>query len=123
MACPLGFTLCGVLTPLLFGFLVFLGLAAFHMAFIFIMPMFAATCAHYRAEEEVQALHLLTMFGFLLALQLEHARISRIKVGGVAGSTLIVRRTTAEKNNPPFTLGGGGSESYVSTAHRGLSQG
>ena len=53
-------------------------------------------------------LHLLTIFFFLRALQLEHARTLPITVRYVEGSTLIVRRTTVEKIEGPFTLGGGG---------------
>ena len=86
---PLGFTLSGVLTPLLFRFLEFVGLAAFYVAFIFIMPTFAAISAHYRAAQVVLVLHLLTIFSFLPALQLEHANTSPITVGCMAGSTLM----------------------------------
>ena len=52
------------------------------------MPPFAAISARYRAAEEVLVLYLLIMFGFLCALQLEHARTSPITVRQVAGSTL-----------------------------------
>ena len=107
MASPLEFTLSGVLTPLLFRFLEFLGLTAFYMAFIFIMATFAAISAHYRAAEMVLVLHLRTIFGILRVFQLEHARISPITVGRVARTTLIVRRTTVQKIRGPFTLGGG----------------
>ena len=78
------------------------------MAFIFIMPMFAAISTPYCAAEMVWVLHLLTIFGFLRALQVGHARTLPIIVERVAGSTLIVRRTTVEKIKGPFTLGGGG---------------
>ena len=107
MASHLGFTVSGSLTLLLFRFLEFLGLAAFCMAFIFIMPTFTAISARYRAAEMVLLLHLLTIFCFLRALQLEHARTSSITFGRVAGSTLIVRRTTVKEIRGPFTLGGG----------------
>ena len=72
------------------------------------MPPFAASSALYRAAKLVLVLSLLTIFGFLRALQLEHARTSPITVGHVAGSTLIVRKTTVEKIRGPFTFGGGG---------------
>ena len=77
------------------------------MAFIFIMPMLAAISARYRAAEMVLPLHPLTIFSFLLALELEHASTRPITVGHVAGSTLIVRRTTLEKISGPFTIRGG----------------
>ena len=121
LASPLGFTLAGVLTLLLFRFLEFLALAAFHLAFIFIMPTFAAISARYRAAEMVLVLHLLTFFTSLLVLQLQHASTLAITVGRVAGSTLIVRRATVEKITGPFTLRGGGSPSHVSTVHHGPS--
>ena len=76
------------------------------MVFIFIMPKFAATSACYCAAEMVLVLHLLTIFSFLRAFQLEHARTSPITVGRVAGSTLILRRTNVEKIRGPFTLVG-----------------
>ena len=97
-------TLTSVPTPLLFSFLMFFGFAAFYVAFIFIMPLFAAISACYRAAEMVLLLHLLTISGFLRAVQLQHARTSPITVGRLAGSTLIVRRTTVEKIRGPFTL-------------------
>ena len=100
-------TLSGVLKLLLFRFLVFLGRAALYMAFIFRMPIFPAISVRYRAAEMVLVLYVLIIFGFLCALQLEHALSSPITVGRMAGSTLIVRRTTVEKNTGPFTLGGG----------------
>ena len=71
------------------------------------MPPLAAISARYRAAETVLVLYLQTIFGFPRALQLEHARTSLIKVVRVAGSTLIVRRTTVEKIGGPFTFGGG----------------
>ena len=121
---PLGFiTLTGVLTPPPFRFFVFLGFAAFDVAFILIMLTLAAISACYRTAEIVLVLHLLTIFSFLLALQLEQARTTPIKVGRVAGSYLLVRRTAVERIGGPFTVGGGGSPSYVSTDHRGPSQG
>ena len=107
MASSLGINFSGVVTPLLFRFLVFLELAAFLMAFIFIILTFAATSARYHAAEMVLVLHLLTIFGFLRALQLERARTSPFTVRSVAGCTLIVRRTTVEKIRGPFTLGEG----------------
>ena len=79
-----------------------------HLAFIFIMPPFAAISARYRAGEMVLVLHLLTISGFLRAPQLEHARTSPITVGRLVGSPLIVRRTTVENMRGPFTLVGGG---------------
>ena len=72
------------------------------------MPPLAAKSARYRAAEIVLVLYLLTIFSFLHALQLEHARTSPITVGRPAGSSLIVRRTTVEKIRRPFTFGGGG---------------
>ena len=78
------------------------------MAFIFIMPSLDAISARYRSEGRGLVLHFLTIFGFLRALQLEHAGTSPITVGRVARSTLIVRRKTVEKIRGPFTLGGGG---------------
>ena len=89
---------------LLLCFLEFLGLAAFHVAFIFVIPTFATTSACYPAAEMVLVLHLLTIFIFLLALQLQHASTLPITVGRVAGSTPIVRNTTVEKVRSPFTL-------------------
>ena len=56
----------------------------------------------------VLVLYLLTIFGFLRALQLEHACTSPITVGLVAGSTFFVRRTTVETISGPFAFGGGG---------------
>ena len=79
----------------------------FYVAFIFIMPALAAISARYRAAEMVLVLCLLTIFGFLLALQLEQASTSPITVWRVAASALVVRRTTAEKIRDPFTIGGG----------------
>ena len=77
----------------------------FYVAFILIMPPVAAISSRYCAAEMVLVLYLLTIFGFLLALQLEHARTSPITVRRVAGSTLIVRRTTVEKIWGPSTFG------------------
>ena len=74
----------------------------------YVMPPLAAKSARYRAAEMVLVLYLLTIFGFLPALQLEHARTSPITVRRVAGSTLIFPRTTVEKIGGPFTFGGGG---------------
>ena len=104
LASPLRFTLTGVLTPLSFCFLVFLGLAAFYVAFIFMMPTLTTISARYRASEMVWVVHLVIIFFFLLVLQLEQASTRPITVGRVAGSTFIVRRTTAEKITGPFTI-------------------
>ena len=92
------------------------------MALTFRMPMLAAIWARYRAAELVLVLHLLTIFGFLLALQLEQASTSPITVARVAGSMLIFRMTTVEKIGAPLPLEAG-SPSYVSTAHCGPSKG
>ena len=112
-------TFTGVLMPLFFRFLMFLGLVAFYVAFIFIMPTLAAISTRCRATEMVLVLQLLTILSFLLALQLEQARTPPITVGRVARSTFIVRRTTIEKIRGPFAFGGGGSPSRVSTVHLG----
>ena len=100
--------LTGGLTPFLSRFLMFFGFAAFDVAVILTIPPLAAISARYRAAETVWVLYLLTIFSFLCALQLEHARTSPITVRRVAGSTRIVRRTTVEKIGAPFTFGGGG---------------
>ena len=123
MASPLGFTLTGVRTPLIFNCLNFFGFAAFYVAFILIMPTIVAISARYRAPEMVLVLHYLTIFSFLLALQLEYASDLPITLGRVARSTLVVRRTTVEKIRDPVTIGGWGCASCVSTAHRSPSQG
>ena len=66
---PFGFTtLTGVLTPFPFRLPWFFGIAAFYVAFISIMPPFAAISARYCAAEMVLVLYLLTIFGFLCAL-------------------------------------------------------
>ena len=93
------------------------------MAFIFIMLTFTAIFARYRAAEMVLVLHLLTIFGFLCALQLEHACTLCNTVGCLAGSTLIVRRTTVEKILGALYPWRGGCQSYVSTARHGPSDG
>ena len=85
MASPLGFILTGVVTPLLFRFLKFLGLPAFYVSFIFIMPTLAAMSARHRAAEMVLVLHLLTILGFLLLLHLKHASTPPVTVGRVVG--------------------------------------
>ena len=77
------------------------------MTVISIVPTFAATFTCYCAAEVVLVLHPLTIFGFLCARQLEHARTSPITVGRVAGSTLIVRRRTVENSRGHFNLGWG----------------
>ena len=100
--------LTGGLRPFLFRFLEFFGFAAFDVAFIFMMPPLAAKTARYRAAELGLVLYLLTIFSFLRALQLEHARTSPITVGRVAGSTFIICRTTVEKIGGPFIFEGGG---------------
>ena len=69
----------------------------FYVAFIFIMPTLAAIPACDRAAEVVLVFHLLTIFCFLLALQLEHASASLVTVGRLARSTFVVRRRTVEK--------------------------
>ena len=51
--------------------------------------------------------HLLAIFTFLCAFQLEHARTLSITLGRVAGSTFIVRRTTVESIRGRFTFQGG----------------
>ena len=107
MATPLRFTFTGVLTPLLFRFLECLGLAAFYVAFCFIMLTLAAISARYLAAEMVLVLHLMSIFCFLRALQLEQASTSPITLGGVAGSNLIVRIMTVGKIRGPCTIGGG----------------
>ena len=121
VASLLGLTLTGVLTPLLFRFLKFLGLAAFYVGFILIMPTLAATSAGYCATEMVLVLHLLTIFSFLLALYLEHASTLPITVGRLAGYTLIICRMTVETIWAPLPSEGG-SPSCAPTAHRGLSE-
>ena len=64
--------------------------------------------ACYHAAEMVLVLHVLTIFSFLLALQMEHAGTLPITVGRMVGATLIVRRTAVEKIRGPFTFRGGG---------------
>ena len=102
-------TLTGVLTPFLFCFLMFFRFAAFYVAFIFRMPPHAAVSARHRAAEMVLVLYLLTIFIFLRALQLEHPHSWPITVMRLAGSTVIVRRTTVEKVWGPYTPGRGGT--------------
>ena len=102
-AAPLDSTLTGIVTPLLFCFLMFIGFAVFYGAFIV-----AAISARSRTAEMVPVLHRLTVFTFLLALQLEHASTPPTTVGGVAASTLVVRRTAVEKISGFFACGGGG---------------
>ena len=75
------------------------------MAFILIMPTLAAASARYCPGEMVLVLHLMTIFSFLLALQLEHASSPATTVGHGAGSILIVRGTTVEKIRSPFAFG------------------
>ena len=98
----------------------FLRFGAFYMAFIFIVPPLAAVSAHSHAAEMVLLLYLLTIFSFLRALQLEHARTSSITVGCMAGSTLIVRRTTVEKIGGHFTFGGGSLSHVLQQPTRAL---
>ena len=62
----------------------------------------------------VLVLRLLTIFSFLLALQLEHASSSPITVGRLVRFTFVVRRTAVEKIRGSFTLGGGG---YLDVFH------
>ena len=114
--------LTGCLTPFLLWFLESFEFLPFYVAFIFIMPPFAAISARYRAAGKVLVLYLLTIFSVLRVLRLEHARTSPITVGRVAGSTLIVRRTTVEKIRAPLPLGGG-SQSCASAIHYGPSKG
>ena len=73
------------------------------------IPTLAAISAHYRAAEMVPVLHLLTIFSFLLALQLEHSSSPSITLGRVAWSTFIVRRMAVEDIRGPFTIGGSGT--------------
>ena len=95
--------------PLLFfRFLMFFGFAAFYVAFILVMQTLAAICAPCRAAEMVLVLHLLTVLGFLPALQLKHESTSPIIVGPVAGSTFAVRRRTLESLGGPFAIVGQG---------------
>ena len=72
------------------------------MAFIFIMPPFAAISARYSTAEMVLVFYLLIICGFLCLLRLKHARTSPITVGRVAGSTSIIRTTTIETIRVPF---------------------
>ena len=67
----------------------------------------AASCGQ-APHGNASVLHLLTIFGFLPAIQLKHARTSPITVGRVVASTLIVRRTTVKEIRGPFPPGGGG---------------
>ena len=105
---PLGLSFPAFLRRTCSAFILFLGLAAFYVAFIFIRPSFAAISARYRAAVMALVLHLLAIFGSPLGLQLKQSSTSPIRVGRAAGSTLIVRRTTVEKITGPFTIGGGG---------------
>ena len=88
-------------------------------------PHNASACRNIRTlscAEMFLVLYLLTIFGFLRALQLEHARTSPITFGRVAGSTLIFRRTTVEKIGGPLPLEGGVSFMCFS-CHHGHSEG
>ena len=86
----------------------FFELAVFYVAFILVMPTLAALPARDCAAEVALVFYLLTIFGFLLALQLEEASGSPIRVRGIPRSTFFVRRTTVEKIRDPFAFGGGG---------------
>ena len=106
-ASPIRVTLTGLPPPFFFHLLMLFGFAAFYLAFILVMPTFAAISACNRVAEMVLVFHLLTIFCYLLALQLEHASASPIIVRGVARSTFVACRTTVENIRDPFAIGGG----------------
>ena len=73
-----------MLSPCLFRFLMFLAFAAFQVAFVLVVTVFATVPARYRAAEVVLMLDLLTILGLLLPLKLQEEGGLSITVMGVA---------------------------------------
>ena len=69
-ASPIGVTPSAVLLAFFFRSPLFFEFAAFHLAFVLVMPTLAAISAHNRAAEVVLVFRLLIVLGFRLALKL-----------------------------------------------------